>query len=63
MHPDAVPLPPVSRREFVGAACCAAASIAAPLAHPVAQSHALQPSSGTPEQVARDEAFWRRVAS
>jgi selenocysteine lyase/cysteine desulfurase len=56
-------MPPVSRREFVGAAGLTAAAMAAPLDRAVAQSHALQPPSGPPDQVARDETFWQRVAS
>jgi selenocysteine lyase/cysteine desulfurase len=63
MDPDALPMSPVSRREFVGAAGLAAAGMAAPLDRAVAQSHAVQPPSGPPDQVARDETFWQRVAA
>jgi isopenicillin-N epimerase len=42
----------MTRREFIGTAGLAAS-----------QLHAMQPSSGTPDEVARDEAVWQRVAS
>jgi isopenicillin-N epimerase len=59
MNHDAAP--PVSRREFVGAAGLAAAAMAAPLDRTAPP--ALQPPAGTPGQVARNEAFWERVAA
>ena len=42
----------MTRREFFGTAGLAAA-----------QLHSMPPSSGTPDQLARDDAFWQRVAS
>jgi isopenicillin-N epimerase len=52
----------LSRREFVGAAV-AAASVASTPAQALIQPSAFQAPAGTPEQVARDESFWTRVAS
>jgi selenocysteine lyase/cysteine desulfurase len=54
---------PVSRREFVGTVGIAAAAVAAPFDHVVAQSPPLRRPSGTPDDIARDEAFWQRVAA
>jgi len=66
MDSNLSPVPPASpwsRREFVGTAGLAAAAIAAPSDPAAAQPLPLQPPPGTPDTVARDEAFWRRVAS
>ena len=52
----------MSRRQFVGGAGVTAALIAATPAG-AEQDPVLAPPAGPPEQVARDEAFWRRVAT
>jgi selenocysteine lyase/cysteine desulfurase len=62
MNASGLPAPPVSRREFVGTAGLAAAAMAVP-ADIIAQPHSFRPPSTSPDQVARDEPFWQRVAS
>src|SRR5262245_61092711 len=63
MHPDALLVPSVSRRQFVGTAGLAAAAIASPLDAAAAPAPTWTPPPGTPDQVARDEAFWQSLAS
>lgn len=53
----------MSRREFVGAASLAAAGPMATQSAVAPDRALVQPAGATPDQVARDEEYWRRVAS
>ena len=53
----------VSRRAFLSSAGLAGAALAAPAAGLLAQSPALQRPAGPAGDVARDEAYWQRVAA
>src|SRR5262245_46460176 len=63
MQPDPCLPPSVSRRAFVGAASLAAAGLASPRDRLSGDAAAFGPPSGTPDRVAKDEAFWQSVRS